>query len=452
MAVRMMDRPRVLVVDDEESICQLLRAALVSLGCDATSAHSGPEAIELVQRQLFDAALVDIRMPGMNGLDLLREIKRHDAGIEVVMMTGYPEVSTAVEALKEGAYDYLAKPLNLDEFQHLLDRLMERRLLRQEVSSLRSRLGEQFAGKELVGTSPPMRRVKEMVEAVASTDSPVLIEGESGTGKELAAAAIHRLSARSKGPFIPVNCSAIPTDLMDSELFGHVRGAFTGAVADALGVFRSANGGTLFLDEVAELPPGLQVKLLRFLQEKEIRPVGSPKTFTVDVRVLAATNRRVEEAVKDGSIREDLFYRLNVVRLVMPPLRQRKADIPAFVAHFLRQFNQRFARQVRGIAPEAMAALMAYEFPGNVRELENLLERAYALGARDEIRLSDLPALSAGAAGVHGATELPTLAQAERELILRAMQVHGNDKERAARALGISRRTFYRRLKEYGLL
>ena len=297
-----------------------------------------------------------------------------------------------------------------------------------------------------------MRRVKEMVEAVASTDSPVLIEGESGTGKELAAAAIHRLSARSKGPFIPVNCSAIPTDLMDSELFGHVRGAFTGAVADALGVFRSANGGTLFLDEVAELPPGLQVKLLRFLQEKEIRPVGSPKTFTVDVRVLAATNRRVEEAVKDGSIREDLFYRLNVVRLVMPPLRQRKADIPAFVAHFLRQFNQRFARQVRGIAPEAMAALMAYEFPGNVRELENLLERAYALGARDEIRLSDLPALSAGAAGVHGATELPTLAQAERELILRAMQVHGNDKERAARALGISRRTFYRRLKEYGLL
>ncbi len=448
----MADRPRVLVVDDEESICALLRAALVSLGCDATSAHSGPEALELVKRQLFDVILLDIRMPGMDGLELLREIKRHDASIEVVMMTGYPEVSTAVEALKEGAYDYLSKPVNLDEFQHLLDRLTERRLLRQEVTSLRSQLGEQMAAKEMVVVSPFMERVQEMVVQVAGTDSPVLIEGESGTGKELVAAAIHRQSARGKGPFIPVNCGAIPADLLESELFGHVRGAFSGAVADALGLFRSAHGGTLFLDEVAELPSPLQVKLLRVLEDKEIRPVGSAKSYTVDVRIIAATNRRIDEAIREGAIRPDLFYRLNVVRIALPPLRERKDAIPALAAHFLRQLNQRFNRQVRGIAPEAMAALAAYDFPGNVRELENLLERSFALGAREEIRLADLPALAPALPAAATSQELPTLAQVERELILRALQVHGNDKEAAARALGISRRTFYRRLKEYGLL
>jgi DNA-binding NtrC family response regulator len=439
------------VVEDDERIRSLFEDTLATLGYQVTTASTGGQAIALIQGQLFDTVLCDIRMPEMDGLELLREIKRHDPSVEVVMVTGYPAVNTAVEALKLGAYDYLAKPVRLDELQHVMARLTERRLLRREVSSLRSRLGEQLPLKELIGTSPQMERVRELIARMATTDSPVLIEGESGTGKDLVAAAIHRLSVRGKGPFIPVNCGAVPPELLESEFFGHVRGAFSGAVADHLGLFRSANGGTLFLDEVAELPPPLQVKLLRVLEEKEIRPVGSAKSHPVDVRIVAATNRSLEQAIKDGTLRQDLFYRLDVVRIVMPPLRERKSDVPALVAYFLRQLNQRFGREVHGLAPDATAALLAYHFPGNVRELENLLERAYALGVREQVALADLPALSPGGpVALALPTELPSLAQAERDLILRALRLHDNDKERAARALGISRRTLYRRLKTYG--
>jgi DNA-binding NtrC family response regulator len=448
----MSDTSKVLVVEDDERIRSLFEDALAVLGYQVTTASTGGRAIELIQGQLFDTVICDIRMPEMDGLEILREIKRHDPSVEVVMVTGYPTVNTAVEALKLGAYDYLAKPVRLDELQHLMARLTERRLLRREVSTLRTRLGEQLPLKEMIGTSPVILRVKDVIAKMATTDSPVLIEGESGTGKDLVAAAIHRLSSRSKRPFIPVNCGAVPPDLLESEFFGHVRGAFSGAVADNLGLFRSADGGTLFLDEVAELPPPLQVKLLRVLEEKEIRPVGSARSHTVDVRVVAATNRQLEQALKDGTLRADLFYRLDVVRIVMPPLRERKDDIPALVSYFLRQLNQRFARDVRGLTPEATAALVAYHYPGNVRELENLLERAYALGARDQITLADLPALSVGMPSAPPSAELPRLADAERELILRAIRQYDNDKERAARALGISRRTLYRRLKSYGLL
>jgi DNA-binding NtrC family response regulator len=445
---------RVLVVDDEKSILTLLEEALTQWGYQVTAAGTGAEALAALRTQVFDAALTDVRMPDMSGLDLLREIKKRDESIEVVIMTGYPTISSAVEALKEGAYDYLSKPLILDELRHLMQRLMERRFLRGEVQTLRMRLGEELTVNELIGGSASMVRVKEIIGKVAVTDSPVLIEGESGTGKELVAAAIHRLSSRAKGPFIPVNCSAIPRDLLESEFFGHVRGAFSGAVADALGLFRGANEGTIFLDEIAELPPELQVKLLRVLQEMQVRPVGSTKAYPVDVRVIAATNRNLEQAMKTGSFRQDLFYRLNVIRVTLPPLRERREDIPALVNHFIRRFNKRFRRDVRGVTQDAIAALSAYDFPGNVRELENLIERAFAMGTRESLTLADLPSLSArpSIAPSIETKAVPTLAEVEKELILRALAVHNNDKEEAARALGISRRTIYRRLKEYGKL
>jgi DNA-binding NtrC family response regulator len=445
---------RVLVVDDEKSILMLLDEALSNWGYQVTTANSASDALAALRTQVFDAALTDVRMPEMSGIELLRELKKRDESMEVVIMTGYPTIASAVEALKEGAYDYLSKPLILDELRHLMQRLMERRFLRGEVQTLRMRLGEELTVSELIGSSPAMLRVKDVIGKVAVTDSPVLVEGESGTGKELVAAAIHRLSARAKGPFIPVNCSAIPRDLLESEFFGHVRGAFSGAVADALGLFRGANEGTIFLDEIAELPPELQVKLLRVLQEMQVRPVGSTKAFPVDVRVIAATNRNLEQAMKSGIFRQDLFYRLNVIRILLAPLRERREDMPALVNHFIRRFNKRFRRDVRGITPDALTALATYDFPGNVRELENVIERAFAMGTRENITLADLPSLSTRPTltPTVDAKSVPTLAEVEKELILRALAVHNNDKEEAARALGISRRTIYRRLKEYGKL
>jgi DNA-binding NtrC family response regulator len=452
----MMESAKILVVDDETSILKLLKEALTQWGYQVTCVSTGTEALEAIRTELFDAAITDIRMPEMTGLDILREIKRHDESIEVVVMTGYPTIASAVEALKEGAYDYLSKPLILDELRHLMARVTERRFLKGEVQSLRARLGEELSVNELVGNASPMQRVKEIISKVAATGSPVLIEGESGTGKELVAAAIHRLSPRAKGPFIPVNCSAIPEDLLESEFFGHVRGAFSGAVSDALGLFRGANDGTIFLDEIAELSPGLQVKLLRVLQEMQVRPVGSTKAHSVDVRVIAATNRDLDRSIADGRFRQDLYYRLNVVRVSLPPLRARRDDIPALVNHFLRRYNRRFRRDVKGITPDALAALTAYEFPGNVRELENVVERAFAMGAREQITFADLPALgnaiSIPATSATASGTVPRLADVEKDLILRALAFYKDDKEAAASALGISRRTIYRRLKEYGML
>ncbi len=454
-SVKDMEVAKILVVDDEPSILKLLKEALTQWGYQVGCVGTGTEALEAIRTELYDAAITDIRMPEMSGLDLLREIKRHDESIEVIVMTGYPTIASAVEALKEGAYDYLSKPLILDELRHLMARVTERRFLKGEVQSLRARLGEELTVNELVGNSVPMQRVKEIISKVATTDSPVLIEGESGTGKELVAAAIHRLSGRAKGPFIPVNCSAIPEDLLESEFFGHVRGAFSGAVSDALGLFRGANEGTIFLDEIAELSPGLQVKLLRVLQEMQVRPVGSTKAHSVDVRVIAATNRDLDRSIADGRFRQDLYYRLNVVRVSLPPLRTRREDIPALVNHFLRRYNRRFRRDVKGITPDALAALAAYDFPGNVRELENVIERAFAMGAREQITLADLPVLgtaSVPAVASPASGSVPRLADVEKDLILRALSFYKDDKEAAASALGISRRTIYRRLKEYGML
>lgn len=439
-------RGRVLVVEDDAALANLVFRVLSAEGYEAASARTAASALEALAGRLYDVVLLDMRLPDGDGVDVLRRVKERDAGVEVVILTGYPDVSTAVEALKLGAFDYLSKPVDLSVLARTVAQILERTRLREEVRSLRSRLGERLSARELVAASPAMRELKATLVAVAPTASSVLIEGETGTGKEVVAAAVHRLSPRREKPFLPINCGAIPAELLESELFGHVRGAFSGAVSDTPGLFRAAEGGTVFLDEVAELPPQLQVKLLRVLQERQVRPVGSTRTFPIDCRVVAATNRPLEEAVRTGLVRSDLYYRLNVVKVALPPLRERRDDIPALVAHFLRELNERFGRRVRGVSSEAMEALLAYDFPGNVRELEHLLERALALGARDEIGLRDLPDLRPRRAP----DEESPLERAEREAILETLRRTGGDKDAAARELGISRRTLYRRLRDFG--
>jgi DNA-binding NtrC family response regulator len=440
----------ILIVEDDDALRRFLSVAVSAEGHHVSAAASGADALRAMSERLFDMALLDIHLPDGNGIDLLRKLKDRDPAVEVILMTGQPEVTTAVQALRLGAYDYLAKPVETDELRTLIGRIIERGSLRQEVRELRGRLGERLAAEELIAVSPAMHRIKETIARVAPTGSTIVIEGETGTGKEVVAAEIHRLSPRRDRAFVPVNCAAVPGDLLESEFFGHARGAFSGAVAEVPGLFRSADQGTLFLDEVTELPPGLQAKLLRVLQDREVRPLGSARVHPVDVRLIAATNRPLEDAVREGRLRRDFFYRLNVVRFTLPPLRERKEDVAALSHHFLRQLNWRFARDVKGISPDAAAALLAYDFPGNVRELEHLLERAYALGARDEIRLADLPTLPSS--GNPATAAMSPLEEAERATILRTLEAHAHDKDEAARALGISRRTLYRRLKEFGLL
>jgi DNA-binding NtrC family response regulator len=442
---------RVLVVDDEIALCDLLRDALSDWGFDVATALTGADALTILERQLFDVVLLDVWMREMSGLALLGRIKGLAVAPEVVMMTGLPSVDTAVAALKTGAYDYLVKPLVLEELRLLLERISDHRFLRREVDSLRRRLAGRIESPVLVGSSLAMERLRELVRTVAATDSPVIVEGETGTGKETVALAIHWGSARAKAPFIPVHCGAIPANLAESEFFGHVRGAFSGALYDALGLCRSAHGGTLFLKELSELPPTFQSKLLRVLAEGEVQPIGSQTRHAVDVRVIVGSTRQPPGAVAEGRHGVDLLYGLDVVRLAVPPLRERREDLPALVTHFLRRLNHRFGRDITAIRPEALEVLTAYEFPANVRELENMLERAYVMGARQEIRLADISGLTGRPAAMSQPGRVPTLAEVERELILRALELYGNDKEAAARALEISPRTIYRRLKEYGI-
>lgn len=460
----MSDLPKLLIVEDDEAIRTQLKYALRERYA-LWFADSRLRALALVNEVHPDLVSLDLGLPPHpdtveEGLSTLEDILRAAPGTKVIVLTGSGDRTNARRAIELGAFDYLSKSADLAEYEMVLRRSTYLQTLESETAreTAEAEAGARF--EEIIGSTPRMGEIFSMVSLVAKTDVTVLIQGESGTGKELVAAAIHRISSRAKRPFIPVNCSAIPQDLLESEFFGHVRGAFSGAVADALGLFRGADEGTIFLDEIAELSPALQVKLLRVLQEMQVRPVGSTKAYPVDVRVIAATNRDLERAMTEGAFRQDLFYRLNVVRITLPPLRERRDDISALVTHFLRRFNRRFHREVRGIAPDALAALSAYSFPGNVRELENLIERAYAMGARDQITLGDLPSLGrtpvmapvAAAAASASNQPVPTLADVERELILKALAVFKDDKEAAARALGISRRTIYRRLKEYGVL
>ena len=447
-----MSAPSILAVDDDPLTLKLLTRVLSAAGYEVARATSGAEALKACAGRAFDVALVDVVMPGMSGLQLLRELKRRDPSIDVLMMTAHPEVRSAVEAFKEMAFDYLEKPLNVDELRQRLTHVIERRFLRHEVRELRGRLGERPRTPDLVGVSASLNEARAALTRAAATDAPVLIQGESGTGKELAAAAVHRLSRRCGGPFIPVSAGSIPLELVESEFFGHVRGAFSGAVSDTLGLFRSAHGGTLFLDEIAELPAAFQPKLVKALGEKTVYAVGSTQPHAVDVRLIGATRHDFEKSAGSALFSGDLRLLLSGARVRMPALRERREDIPSLVTHFVKELNARFGRHVRGVTPETLALFSGYDFPGNVRELESLLESAYTRGAAQEIGVGDLPALQlAGVRAETAPARLPTLPQVERELILRAIDIHPRDREAAARALGISVRTLFRRLKEYGV-
>jgi two-component system response regulator AtoC len=442
---------RILVIDDDDSVRTLLAKRLSNEGYEVRTANCGRAALALLETSTFDAALLDIQLPDMTGIEILEGIRRRDSEIAAVMMTGHPQLESAIQALRLGAYDYLSKPLDWEPLLHLIQRIVERRYLRDEVSHLRSRLAETPPLGELVGSSAPIQKLKETIAKVAASESVVLIQGESGTGKELVAYALHRLSARSKGPFVAVNCAAIPAELMESELFGHVKGAFSSATANAQGLFRSAEKGTLFLDEIGDLPLQMQPKLLRVLQEREVRAVGGTQVHRVDVRVVAATNQNLDAAVESGKFRQDLFFRLNVVRIEPPSLRSVKEDIAPLTTHLLRKLNRKFGRRIQSIAPDAMAALCAYDFPGNVRELENIIERAYALGADDQIKVKDLPSLSPRITPSDPPKRNSQLENLERELIAEKLRIHGYDKLKTSEALGMSERTLYRRLKKHAL-
>ncbi len=447
---------RVLVVDDEESHRLMLKAVLKEDGYQVGEAADGSEAIRAVEQESFDLILLDLRMPGKDGIETLMEIRKISPLVPIIIMTAFASIKTAVEALKAGASDYLTKPLDIDELKVLMLKALELYDLRTENIFLKERLGDRFAFSQLIGQSTKMRELFNTLSLVAPTDATVLIRGESGTGKELVANAIHHNSLRKGQPFIKVSCAALPETLLESELFGHEKGAFTGAIAHREGRFQLAHRGTIFLDEVGEMSSSTQIKLLRVLQEREFEPLGSNRTIKVDVRVIAATNKDLEKEVKEGNFREDLFYRLNVVPVVLPPLRERREDIPLLASHFFSIYREKNRRELKGISGKAMDLLVRYNWPGNVRELENTIERAVILAQGEMIAPVDLPSQIQALAKEKEAKEFyfppgTSLAQVERVLILKTLEDTGGNRSRAAEILGINRRTLQNKLKEYGL-
>jgi len=449
-------RKRILVVDDELSIRKVLQAMLSREGHEVDLASNGAEAISALGERSFELVVTDLKMPGVDGLELLGFCAQHLPGLPVIVITAHGTVDTAVEALKLGAYDYITKPFEQDEL-----RMVIAKALRREEAS-RGVLHEDEAGRfAIIGRTPSMKQVYSLIEKVADSPTTVLISGESGTGKELVARAVHDHSSRRSNPFVQVNCGAIPDNLFESELFGYEKGAFTGAVGSKPGRFELAHNGTLFLDEVGELPLDLQVKLLRVLQDGTFERVGGVRSITSDVRVVAATNRDLLREVKRGAFREDLYYRLNVIPIRLPPLRDRAEDVPLLVEHFLGKFNRRLGKQVSAISAEAMAALMAHRWPGNIRELENLMERSVLLAEGEVLGVKDLPGLGSPALDEGEADDIEDLglkdyvrvytARLERARIQQALEQEDGNVTRASKRLGISRKSLQTKMKEYGL-
>lgn len=448
---------RILVVDDDEATCRMIELGLRPEGHDVAATRSLSAAIDRARTFEPHVVLTDINMSGGSGIDLCRYFNDAWPDVPVLVITAFGSMETAVDALRVGAYDFITKPFDLEALAMAIQRALEHHELKSEVKRLRAAVGQSGWGADVIGSSAPVLELRAMLERVANIDTTVLLTGETGTGKEVVARALHRHGRRKGGPFVAINCSALPEPLLESELFGHVRGAFTDARSSKGGLFLEAHRGTLFLDEIGEMPPGLQVKVLRALEDRTVRPVGGEGEVAFDARLIAATNRDLEQAVQDGRFREDLFYRLNVLHVALPPLRSRGADVIQLGQHFLTHFAQQSGRLVHGISEPAARRLMAYPWPGNVRELRNAIERAVALTRFDHIAADDLPERIRNYESRHivvagdDLEELVPLEEVERRYILRVLQAAGGNKSMAAQRLGVSRRTLYRKLGEYGV-
>ncbi len=451
-----MRKLNILIVEDGRSQREMLRDFLIKEGHQVSEAENGETGIRMVAENQFDLILLDYKMPGMDGMEVLKEVKRINHEIDVVIITAYGTIETAVEAIKVGAIDYITKPVELDELLILVDRVTERRGLIRENELLKQELGNRgVTTEQIIYKSPQMLELINMASRVAASRASVLIQGESGTGKELLARLIHQLSPRAHKPIIVVNCGALQENLLESELFGHEKGAYTGASSRRIGRFEEADGGTLFLDEIGELSPAIQVKLLRFLQEREISRLGSNVNISVDVRIISATNRDLDIQVKEGIFREDLFYRLKVVTMSLPPLRDRKDDLPALIDHFMDKFARENAKNIKGITAEARDLLLKYDYPGNVRELVNIMERAVVIARDEYITVNDIPFksddLEDPSKKESSGSLRESLEELEKRLITEAMNKTGDNQTRAAEMLGMSERMLRYNLKKYDL-
>ena len=448
--------PKILIVDDETAHCRMLEAVLKAEKYQTQRAQDGQSAIEAVKERFYDLILMDIRMNRVGGIEALKKIKEISPDIPILMMTAYASVDTAVQAMRSGAYDYLTKPLDIDELKILVAKALRHHQLEKENIFLKEQLGSRFDFSNIIGRSRTMKELLETVAMVAPSEATVLILGESGTGKELIANAIHQNSPRSSHPFIKVNCAALPETLLESELFGHERGAFTGAVSRRQGRFHLAHKGSILLDEIAEMSLATQSKILRVLQEREFEPIGSPETVKVDTRIITATNKNLQEEVKANRFREDLYYRINVVNLTVPPLRERRDDIPLLVDFFLKRYAKKNNRNLKGFTPKAMDLLMRYDWPGNIRELENVMERSVIMMRGDFITPDEFPGVlkSLDPEYEQISAEMlsgKSLKEMEKAMIMRTLQETDGNRTRAAEILGISRRTLQLKLKEYGV-
>ena len=446
---------QILVVDDEERMRNLLKKVLTKQGLSVQTSPNGIDALMKVEETPFDVILADIRMPEMNGIEVLKAVKETRPEIYVILMTAFGSIDSAVEAMKKGAYDYITKPFKMEEITIVIKKALEEKGLRKEVASLRNEVRSKYRFDNIIGKSKVMQDVFDLIRRVSNSKSTVLIYGKSGTGKELVAKALHYNSPRKDNPFVAVNCSAIPETLLESELFGHVRGAFTGAIATRKGLFEEANGGTIFLDEIGNVSHAMQIKLLRVLQEREIRRVGGAENIKVDIRLIAASNQNLEEAVSRGEFRDDLYYRLNVITINLPELKDRQDDVSLLANYFLKKYTKEENEKIKSISKEAMNLLLNYNWPGNVRELENVIERAIALGRYEEILPEDIPVNIINSRMMSALKEtLPenaTIEELERDYIAKILKKTKGHKINTARILGIDRRTLYRKLKKHSM-